>query len=201
MTSPATLRNHEFTTSIPFQRLLPSPGTQFVEQWIQPPKGVPSHVRQHFEYFIFTASAGSPNKPVPMDASAISDSKMSPSIPAPAAVVAAEFHKAPSESDIGTNSEYSVTGVVGVTPMVMIIDQDKDECVADGAGENTSAILSDHVSSQQPQPGVFPWAAALLTDCSVCLDMYCGGDRLCRLPCGHAFHAAVRDRIASCAFP
>ncbi|CAM9466229.1 unnamed protein product, partial [Laminaria digitata] len=40
---------------------------------------------------------------------------------------------------------------------------------------------------------VFSWSASTLTDCSVCLEAYRAGDGMCRLPCGHAFHAACID--------
>lgn len=69
-----------------------------------------------------------------------------------------------------------------------------EEDKADSVASSAVAVPQYQMQQQQqqhPQYGLFSWTASALTDCSVCLEAYRAGDRICRLPCMHAFHAVV----------
>lgn len=67
--------------------------------------------------------------------------------------------------------------------------KDDDESWAETEEED-----QQRVTTTAKATGSFSWTpSATSTECMVCLESYTAGDRVCRIPCGHAFHVEVRQ--------
>ncbi|CAM9590118.1 unnamed protein product, partial [Scytosiphon promiscuus] len=194
MHSPAVTVEEEIA------QIQPMRPRNFVEQWVQnQPKGVPLHVRQTFDYFIFMpvappkdaakddtlattpTLAGNPTGTAERTASTAAPSKASGILRRVVRprrqTTQRRCHKAHASWNCSSAAAMAATAGAG-------IDDDKRDCV--------SALSPE--KQHQLQQGRFSWASSsALTDCSVCLEAYRAGDRVCRLPCAHAFHAACID--------
>lgn len=158
------------------------------------PKGVPPHVRQSYHYFTFDGATKSEantstessllsfrlQQRTP-EAQATNDTaggrcRENCSGPVPTAGVAHEG------SDMS-----AATGFASLPP------ESKQEDRHEREGKRSRCIDEEkEKDDDHHQPTSCSWAPSTLTECSVCLEGYRGGDKMCRLPCAHAFHAAVR---------
>lgn len=92
----------------------------------------------------------------------------------------------------GSSSKGAMATPSKRVPATNSFEEDKADSVASSA----IAVPQHQMQQQQqqhPQYDLFSWTAPALTDCSVCLEAYRTGDRICRLPCMHAFHAMVSN--------
>ena len=151
-------------------------------------KGVPWYVRQTYQYFVFPSSDAADGSGVASE-SGTTTSSISPT---------ASCHPRDEETKSlpETNALDAFDG--GATSL---------ERGGIGAGHGSVALerareaVGARELSPQGQWGDGWLATAMETttvvtpqqeNCTVCLDAYDGGDRLCRLPCAHVFHATVR---------
>ena len=155
------------------------------------PKGVPSHVRQNYHYFTFDTAMQS-------DASTCPESCIQ-------SLCSQHTPKAEAVNSAGGRGGKNCRGPSPTG--VGCADGESDNCCTEEGcalpqeskedGEHEQAARpGPHTDEEKEQEDDQPltscsWAPSLLTECSVCLERYRGGDKMCRLPCAHAFHAAV----------
>lgn len=172
---------------------IPTRGTssqQFVETL---PKGVPNYVRTNYQYFIFPATDPTDRGGMSYSNSATTSSASTP------------FWRSPDdgpETEMRNAFHDAAPPLSGPEP---IMDVERRE---GGAGHIADSEVVDHNESDisrstlQRDPrddegqvaGVASAAVATYTleDCSVCLEGYLPGYRLCRIPCAHILHETVR---------
>ncbi len=162
----------------------------------QRPKGVPPHIRQSFDYFVYPGSStGSETSLASSDEDGVS---LSP--PAP-------HSTPPGRTDIeapADDSDGSPGGEAPATP---------PPATGEGGGESRGIVEQggraappnkktkdrEHVrgaeENHRPMAESFSPTTmhSIPTGCAACADSFCGGDELCRIPCGHVFHAEVRQ--------
>lgn len=175
------------------------------------PKGVPDYVRANYQYFIFPATdstdrgRGSHSNSV-TTSSASSAPFLRSSDDGEEVNVSDQDAKIDPETKARNTFYDAASPVSGSGPTV---DVERGE---GGAGHVTdsdvvdhnesefsrSVLQRDHQDGEGQVAGVTSTAVATYTleDCSVCLEGYLPGDRLCRLPCAHIFHATVRPADA-----
>lgn len=153
------------------------------------PKGVPPHVRQNYHYFTFDGAVES-------DASTSPDS----SIQSLCLQHTPEAEVVDSAGGRG-RKKYS-----GPAPSGVVADGGRNKAASEGCtlpqegkdegeherDEGRGPHAEEKEQGDHQQLTSCSWAPSALTECSVCLEGYRGGDKMCRLPCAHAFHAVVR---------
>lgn len=159
--------------------------SQLFEQWMPQAKSVPMHIRESFDYFVFFASTATlstkGNALSTRSSSTALDHKTASNIRDDDSSISSTFG-VPTVETTGSD----VGGAVAVAEDAVVAEEKVEVAGGDGA------TAHGHVVQQQLQASVFTWAPSALTDCSVCLEAYCDGDRMCRLPCAHTFHTLVR---------
>lgn len=169
------------------------------------PKGVPSYVRANYQYFTFPAidptdRGGGPHS----DSATTSSASSAPFLRSPDdgedANVSDQDAKFDSETEARNAYDDVASPLSRSGPTVDIERGEGDaghgaEVVDHNESEfSRGALQRDHRDDEGRVAGVAMAAVATYTleDCSVCLEGYLPGDRVCRLPCAHVFHVTVR---------
>lgn len=175
----------------------------------QRPKDDAPQTRRDFDYFVFPEASSSTGSETSVSCSEEDSGIIVPS---------AAFESAPVVTDIEAPAGASNNGVgdQGTLPR-----GETPATTASSAPENCNEISSARGDGGPTPPpcetkedescverrrdeqaatttgtitGPFAWApSATPTECLVCLDSYMAGDRVCRIPCAHIFHAEVRQ--------
>lgn len=154
------------------------------------PKGVPPHARRNYHYFTFNGAAKSEANT--STESSVLSFRSQQRTPESLAM----------NSAAGGRCRKNCSGPV---PTASVADEGSNNCAAMGCaplsleskeeGQHERRRGIDEAKEQDDdhqQLTSCSWAPSALIECSVCLKGYRGGDKMCRLPCAHAFHAAVR---------
>lgn len=151
------------------------------------PKGVPRHVRRNYHYFIF------PETDPDADTAASDVGTMAESIVS---------SNASSKPALDEASGVAGSGATGAIESEAASPSPSAERGSEGGGEGEAmAVEPQHDQGDEAAPhgtqnqgglAASALAPSSSSDCSVCLEGYREGDRVCRLPCAHIFHAEVR---------
>lgn len=169
---------------------------QFMELSTPLPKGVPPHVRRNYHYFTFDGAT-----------------KSETNTSTESSVLSFRSQQRTPESQAAGGRGRKICGD-SVPTTGGFADEGGDKCAAMGRalppeskedgqcerGERWGGCIDEEKEQEghhhHQQLASCSWAPSVLTECSVCLEGYRGGDRMCRLPCADAFHAAVRLTVA-----
>lgn len=161
----------------------------------QRPKGVPPHIRQSFDYFVYPgSSSGSQTSLASSDEDGAS---FSPLASQPIPTGRADIEAPASDLDGSTGGE------APATPPPATEEGGGETCGIDEQGgraapPNKKAKDQEHVrrAEENHRPMAESFSPTTMhsapTGCAACAESFCGGDELCRLPCGHVFHVEVR---------
>lgn len=158
------------------------------------PKGVPPHVRRNYHYFTFDGAAKSEANT--STESSVLSFRSQQRTPEAQAVNSA----AGSRCRENCNDPAPTAGIVDERNdkragmgCASLPAQSKEESQHEREGKRSRCIDEEkEQGDDHHQPTSCSWAPSALTECSVCLEGYRTGDKICCLPCAHAFHAAVR---------
>jgi len=158
----------------------------------QRPKGVPPHIRRSFDYFVYPGSStGSETSLASSDENGVSSSS-------PASQLTP-----PGRTDIkGSGSDGSAAAEATATPLAGtegggesygIIEQGRRAPPPNKKTKDQEQVRGAEVKDRPMAESYSPTTIySAPAGCAACAESFCGGDELCRIPCGHVFHAEVR---------
>lgn len=183
---------------------------------LQPrPKDNARQTRQGFDYFVYPVEESSTSTGSETSASC-SDDDSGVNMPSAASEPVAAFTdiEAPagySNNGVGDESAASSGEVALATPPSVSQELNRKKSCSSASGDNGAAPLVPCEAEEDESwaemekaqrcavttaktTGSFSWiTSATPAGCMVCLDSYKAKDRVCRIPCGHVFHAEVRQ--------
>lgn len=158
------------------------------------PKGVPPHVRRNYHYFTFDgAEKSEANTSTESSVLSFRSQQRTPEAQAMNSAAGGRCREncrgpAPTAGIADEGSDKRAAKGCASLPA-----ESKEEGLHEREGKRSRCIDEEKEQDDDDyQPTSCSWAPSALTECSVCLEGYRGGDKMCRLPCAHAFHAAVR---------
>lgn len=172
----------------------------------QRPKDVPSQSRQGFDYFVYPEASSSTGSETSAGSSDEDSGISVSSTGAFQSTAGCTDIEAPaSNSDNGVGDESAAcSGEVPATAATFTREHSsKESCSASEDGgaaphpcetkEDENCCVETGKTQQHPTAtatGSLVWTPS---ECMLCLEPYKAGDRVCRIPCAHVFHAEVRQ--------
>lgn len=189
----------DFRLSCSQSHVIRSSQSQAAGRWIPHQQGVPWHIRQSYDYFIF----GEETDSVKSDAETGTASSDATTSSRDHSRNSSDNPCADGTDDVGFGAIPSdtVNDITMLRREVVIIEENMSppQHEADGYRRSDRRIGDHHderqkQQSQQQQQRYteLGWVSSPPIVCTICDEGFALGDRMCRLPCAHAFHVEVR---------